>query len=284
MCKFWTWLTNQDTPPVLVPDPPPVNGSKKTALLFAINQYGGGNNLNGCLNDARDIKNKLNELYPGEFLIKTFLDSQATAETYRTEVAKAIAGLSPGATVIVFADSCYSGTITKFLNGNPHPAKNRFYQNPVLESRSVVNLRFAKNKSEPMRWLTFAACQENQTSADAYINGEYHGAGTYYAFLRALNKGDSWRQWGKETIKYLPNISAGFDQAPYIEGPNNLLDKMVFDGEVLLICNSSHGSQTFDRNGDEEDLYDEVICLLNKSGSIEYVTDDEINLLLQKIP
>src|SRR5665647_1057640 len=109
MC-FKKWFGKPD--PVIIP--PPIN-TKKRALLFAINNYAGsGNDLNGCLNDQRDVANKLNKLFPGEFEIKKFSDSQVTADCYKTEIAKAIAQLGQGATVIVMADSCFSGTITKF--------------------------------------------------------------------------------------------------------------------------------------------------------------------------
>jgi hypothetical protein len=278
MCikKIIAWFQNNDPTPI--PDPIPV--SKKRALLFAINNYPGtGNDLNGCLNDQRDVANKLEELYPGQFDIKKFSDSEVTTYCYETEVEKAIAQLSPGALVIIFADSCFSGTITKFFNDNPHPTKSRFLKNPELPQRLLVNRRFAIMKNEPVKWLTFATCQENQTSADAYINGEYHGAGTYYAFLKALQPDMTYRQWGDAVGRYLPNITFGYDQDPYIEGPSELLDRIVFTGEVLLIHNSSHGTQTHDSNGDESDGYDEALYLYNG-----IVTDDEINELLQKIP
>lgn len=276
MKKIIAWWTNADTTPI----PDPIPSFKKRALLFAINNYpGSSNDLNGCLNDQRDVANKLEELYPNQFEIRKFSDNQVTTDLYKSEVTKAIAQLSPGATVIVFADSCFSGTITKFFNDNPHPTKSRFLQNPELSQRKIVNRRFAITKNEPVRWLTFAACQENQTSADAYINGEYHGVGTFYAFVKALKPDMTYRQWGDAVGNYLPNLTFGYDQDPYIEGPTELLGKIVFEGEVLLIHNSSHGCQTYDKDKDEVDRYDE--CLYLYDGIL---TDDDINTLLQKIP
>ena len=270
---FPNWFNPEEEP---IPDPEPV--FKKTALLFAINDYKGTvNDLRGCLNDQRDIANKLNELWPDEFNIKKFSDSQATVGCYKTEVSKAIAQLSTGAVVIVIADSCFSGTITRGYN--PHPMKNRFLPNPDLPVRKKVRKRFAKSNGSSVQWLTLAMCRDNQTSADVYIDGEYHGAGTYYTFLKALKKGMTYREWEKEIQKYLPSYNMGFDQAPYLEGIDSLANRVVGDGEVLIIANSSHGTQEYDIHGDEDDGYDELICLYDGN-----ISDDEINELLQKIP
>ena len=272
---FPNWFAKPDPPPL----PPPVEGTNKTALLYAINDYKGtANDLRGCLNDQRDIAYKLNELWPNEFTIKKFSDSQATVACYKTEVENAIAQLSPGAVVIVIADSCFSGTITRGYN--PHPIKNRFLPNPDLPVRKKVRKKFAKSNGGSVQWLTLAMCQENQTSADAYIDGEYHGAGTYYTFLKALKKGMTYREWEQEIQRYLPNYNMGFDQAPYLEGADSLADRVVGEGEMLIIANSSHGTQVYDIHGDEEfDEYDEAICLYDDN-----ILDDQINVLLQKIP
>ena len=275
MCfkKFYDWLTDPDPEPII----DPIKLDHKI-LHFAINDYPGtANDLNGCINDGRDMIDRLNLLYPKEFEVKRFIDSGATRSCYKTEVAKAISMLPKDSTVLVFADSCFSGTITKYLSSNPHPSKNRFFPNPEVPRKvKRVNRKFAIGKDTPIKWLTFSMCQENQTSADAYINGEYHGAGTYYA-MKTLRVGMTYRQWGVEIQKYLP--SSNFDQAPYIEGPDYLLDRIVFDGPTLIIANSSHGTQVYDRNGDEKDGYDEALYLYDGT-----VTDDEINGLLQNIP
>lgn len=275
MCfkKIYEWLTQPDPEPI--PDPVILD---KTILHFAINDYPGtANDLNGCLNDGRDMVDKLNLLYPNQFDVKRFTNSYATRSSYRNEVDNAIAKLPSGAVVLVFADSCFSGTITRFFSNNPHPTQNRFYHNPqVSRKRKKLNKKFAIGKETPTKWLTFSMCQEQQTSADAYINGEYHGAGTYYA-MKALRVGMTYREWGLEIQKYLP--SSSFDQAPYIEGPDYLLDKIVFEDPTLIIANSSHGTQVYDKHGDEKDSYDEALYLYDGA-----ITDDDINGLLQNIP
>ena len=63
----------------------------------------------------------------------------------------------------------------------------------------------------------------------------------------------------------------------------NILDQMKSilnksqKGDSVFIHFSGHGSQTFDRNGDEKDGYDEVLVSMDLKG----ITDDEIKQLVQ---
>jgi hypothetical protein len=71
--------------------------------------------------------------------------------------------------------------------------------------------------------VLIAACRDDQTSADAWIDGAYHGAHTYY-LCRALANGGrdlSCRALVSATGTALSR--AGFDQVPQLEGPAKLL-------------------------------------------------------------
>ena len=74
---------------------PPVTWehSNKVALLFGINQYGGGNNLNGCLNDIDTVKHML-----PDFQIREFRDGEWRDTPGRSEqsVAYSVLGLIVG--------------------------------------------------------------------------------------------------------------------------------------------------------------------------------------------
>jgi metacaspase-1 len=61
--------------------PAVITATKKRALLFGINKYGGGNDLRGCINDITDVKTKLNKEFPG-FDILMFKDSEVTGKTF----------------------------------------------------------------------------------------------------------------------------------------------------------------------------------------------------------
>ena len=248
--------------------PDPMLPASRRALLFAINKYGGGNDLNGCINDQKDFIAKLNALFPG-FDIRAWKDSEVTTGKFISELDSAIGVLRPGdtlivhysghgttvpdrsgdepdeedealyvingtvsddiigkslqmipdgATVVLFFDSCFSGTITRAVR------KIRFVPNPEMAGRKIIKRRhFAK--SFEMNHLVFSGCSEDQTSADAYINGRYNGAFTFYA-LYNLRPGITFNGWYSEIRKYLP--SKDFDQIPTLEGPNYLSNKVVF--------------------------------------------------------
>ena len=94
-------------------------------LSFGRNQYGGGNNLNGCVNDTTNLTRLLQPPFP-DIDIRKYTDYDVTVANYKKWAATAIATLSPGATVAIIADSCFSQGITRgnpnygFYNGHPY--------------------------------------------------------------------------------------------------------------------------------------------------------------------
>ncbi|MBI5905944.1 MAG: caspase family protein, partial [Deltaproteobacteria bacterium] len=71
--------------------------------------------------------------------------------------------------------------------------------------------------------VLIAACRDDQTSADAFIDGGYHGAHTYY-LCRALREADRSATYRDIVAAAGASIArAGFDQIPQLEGPAPLL-------------------------------------------------------------
>jgi hypothetical protein len=137
------------------------------------------------------------------------------------DINKLLLKIPEGANVICFFDSCFSGTVTRACYGGK-PKKNRFMQTPGVPIQTNAKKRMAGMASN---WITFSACGEEQTSADAYFNGRANGAGTYF-FLKALQPGITARELYKRLRQYLP--SQDFSQAPELEGKDELLDKILF--------------------------------------------------------
>ena len=80
--------------------------------------------------------------------------------------------------VLAKFDSCYSGDIGRNCFGNPVYMKPRFMplQGVPVLTHPVNRLA----KTDPgQRWIIFSGCGEEQTSADAFINGRYNGAFTW---------------------------------------------------------------------------------------------------------
>ena len=99
----------------------------------------------------------------------------------------------------------------------------RFLPPPAeLQEKIVTNAR-SKALSTPgikiKRHLLLAACQDSQTSADAYLDDDFHGAFTYY-FCQAI--ADSPQLGTKELIEQVTQqlTQGGFSQKPQHEGEN----------------------------------------------------------------
>ena len=253
------------------PIPVIIAPAKRRIITHGRNLYG-GQDLKGCWNDSVNLSAKAVSMF-SDFDVRKFRDYDATGDRYLAEASGGIQVLSPGATVLVMADSCFSETLTRgsAQMNIKHPTKNRFHD-PGLPPRRIIHKMVYRNISNH---ILMSGCQEHETSSDAYINGEWAGAFTFFA-LMSLHLGMTYREWYAEIRKFLP--SADFTQTPTIEGPDYLLNRKVFEDETLIIHNSSHGSYVYDKNGDEEDGQDETIYL------DRHVVDYEIGAVLQQIP
>lgn len=241
------------------------------------NVYRGGNNLNGCVNDTNMLPQPLVSAF-SEIDVRRYTDYQATAKNYKLAASQAIASLQPGAVVVVIADSCFSGGITK---GNPHDVfngkrvRNRFLPNPEIPIGMPVRRQIFRTGH--LRWLVISACKENQTAADAYFSDikKYMGA-LSYGLRRTFEKEMTWQEWYGMTAALLYQL--GLDQIPTIEGPDSLRNEIIGANQTLILHNSSHGTQVVDTSGDEVDGVDEALYL------DKILLDDEIHVILQNIP
>jgi hypothetical protein len=71
--------------------------------------------------------------------------------------------------------------------------------------------------------VLIAACRDDQTSADAWIDGGYHGAHTFYLCRALANGGRDLTCRALVSATGTALARAGFDQVPQLEGPAKLL-------------------------------------------------------------
>ena len=236
----------------------------KMCLYFAINDYPGGNNdLNGCINDQKDFIKWISSGWP-EFSHIAFRDSEVTCNNFEQQIKKAIEA-NPGVPVVFFSDSCFSGSNTREIDRHP-----RFIQ--THETPGKVRKRFMKNVTG--NWIAISGCKEDQTSADAYINGKYNGAASYAAMTS--KKDVTWKEWVMIANGYLQ--AHKYDQVMTIEGNEELMNKKIFEDNIIFVHYSGHGTQVRDKEGDEADGYDEALYLYDGP-----FTDDRMNEILSKI-
>jgi len=150
--------------------------------------------------------------------------------------------LPAGVHLDVLLDSCHSGTATRDIvepaqhsaGGGSRLPKPRFLAPPVdilcrqLDEDDLPINRIMKPANSGSHAL-FSGCRENQTSADAYIKGNYNGAFTYY-FCKHVrdSQGDLSRT---ELLKRLRASlrHEGYDQVPQLECPASWKKKKVLE-------------------------------------------------------
>lgn len=135
--------------------------------------------------------------------------------------------------LVMFSDSCHSGTVTRFapittpptIRGRNAPVRKvRFLPPQVFLSRrdaSMLSLRRAARPSSPPgrnASLLMSGCQDIEYSYDAWFQGRPNGAFTFVA-LRALPKltaRATYADWHTAIRKSLP--SQQYPQAPNLFG------------------------------------------------------------------
>jgi hypothetical protein len=184
------------------------------------------------------------------------------------DLAAACADVPKGVLLTVILDCCHSGTgLRDFaLPGNLHdPVRPTRPANPVHPGDAIPRGNFARPCGIPPsdapdrhRFLPhpdtphpapprprrparrfgvgvtrtnavlIAACRDDQTSADAWIDGGYHGAHTYH-LCRILGNGPRGLTYRALVSAAGAALSrAGFDQVPQLEGPAHRLVDPAF--------------------------------------------------------
>lgn len=148
-----------------------------------------------------------------------------------------------GALLEVFLDCCHSGTGLKEMGLQPppelaavHPTLNRYLPPPAdiflrfsgeedeLKQRGFTRGLRERHKKHHILW---AACMANQTAADAYIDGRYHGAFTYYLNVHLRRNPNVSR---KELLgKVRASLRhGGYNQVPQLELEATTRDRVIF--------------------------------------------------------
>jgi Caspase domain. len=127
----------------------------------------------------------------------------------------------------VVLDSCHSGTGTREMMGIStlpfeFSFKPKFLAPPVdiaCRADEDMEVRRLLKGNNPMNHVLFAGCRDNQTSADAYINGSYNGAFTYYLCKHLRDaQGNTTRAELIRRVKASLKFN-GFSQIPQLEAP-----------------------------------------------------------------
>lgn len=128
-----------------------------------------------------------------------------------------------GVKIAAIHDSCMSAAdpLLHFrgLSHNPgHVIKNRFLDQPLHIKERIISDSFDRNVlTSPRGAVLLAGCGKAQTSADAFIDGEYHGAFTYSLSV-ALSADPSIDYFGSVLKSRAYLATHNFDQTPSVAG------------------------------------------------------------------
>lgn len=244
--------------------------TKNTITTVVVGDYEGtANDLAGPPYDQKDLQAKVLSLW-GHYTFRNYLNSKATSVNFLSDLEKAVSIIGPDDLLLFINDNCFSASNTKAGYNSPKILGWRFHPNPKLPPRNIVRSR-AMFKAH--RYIAMSASLATETAADAYFK---HPNGAYtYALLQTLEKGITYLEWHQRTLALLKKL--GFKQTCTIEGPIELANRKVFEGNVYCFYLSSHGTYTYDKDGDEGDGQDEGPYLFDRM-----VLDDEINAIIAK--
>lgn len=151
--------------------------------------------------------------------------------------------LPKGVKMEIILDSCHSGTGTRDLlldpltvNGQGIVIKNRFLRPPVdIECRfqgeedKMKSVRsFRTDQEIILNHVLWAACKDNQTSADAWIDGRYNGAFSYY-FCKHVRESRGIITREELHSRIAESLTHNnYSQSPQLECKNNLKSGKIF--------------------------------------------------------
>ena len=148
------------------------------------------------------------------------------------ELFRMLAGKRDGVHVVVIADSCHSGTISKFaasaaIGAPPHPKVRFLPPAAFLEDASLraFGARRGLWRASPPGShvaLTLSGCQDAEYSYDGYFLGRANGVFSYVALdtLKSLAPGATYADWFATIRRKLP--STQYPQTPSLSGPSRM--------------------------------------------------------------
>jgi metacaspase-1 len=145
--------------------------------------------------------------------------------------------LPAGVNLTVILDCCHSGTGLREPAGNGRSCRSRCVRPPLdiaHRHRSELAVRRFGMRAAQRGAILVAGCRSDQVSADAYIDGAYHGALTYFLCkaLEELGYAGSYRDVIARVRRLLEDNQ--FDQVPQLEGPALLLRGGVLAPQLEL--------------------------------------------------
>ena len=150
------------------------------------------------------------------------------------DIKKMLAGIPEKTQVIVFSDSCHSGTVCRsFLNTmNDLSFVSIPKYIPPQDNMDAIKLALTPIKKAVFvpindKQVLLSGCASSEFSYDANINGRANGAFTAFAIQVLMEQPSiTYKEFTEKLSKYLP--CSQYPQTPQIECSNEMKDKKMF--------------------------------------------------------
>lgn len=193
-----------------------VEGAKADDTLYL--HYSG----HGTLFPVRDSAGNVSEVHGA--ICPVDFDWTEPHAIFDTELRKLINGAPVGAEFIFVSDSCHSGKLTRQLGFRPRvflPPEDIAWRLRTAADKGIVPQVLEVHD----RCGLISGCREDQTSADAFFDGRYNGALTYFLVER-LKAGED----ALPLATLVQNIrgrleGAAYDQEPQLHGPDEIVGR-----------------------------------------------------------
>lgn len=133
----------------------------------------------------------------------------------------------------VISDSCHSGSVTRLMEKEYRRSRQlnpRAFGGKELSREQLLTARGKKEKypESGMKEILLSGCKSNQTSADAYINNDYHGAMSYHA-IKAITDAKyslTYANLRQRLVSLLEDEN--YEQIPQLEGTDEFKSRLIF--------------------------------------------------------
>lgn len=134
----------------------------------------------------------------------------------------------------VISDSCHSGSVTRAPAFGQYRRSRKLepkvWGGVELEEKRLRKVRGGQEKhpESAMNEILLSGCKSSQTSADAEIDGGFHGAMSYYA-IKAIEDAGYNLTYADLHANLLPMLEdENYDQIPQLEGKDENKSRQIF--------------------------------------------------------
>ena len=131
-------------------------------------------------------------------------------------------------------DCCHSGSVNRgIFNPGVTPIDSKFLPPPTALIPNDTELKQLKKRTfhsqKDNYSILLSGCRDNQSSMDAWIDGDYHGAFTFY--LNECLRTNNWKlRMGELHEQLVKTLSFhNYDQRPVLSGPKGIESSIFLD-------------------------------------------------------